>query len=275
VWLDGGLRQVADAWVSPYDHGLLVGDGVFETLRLYGGRPFALRRHLERLERSAAGLELAVPERAVLEGAVAEVVAANAMEAARLRITLTSGPGPLGSARGGGQPTVIVAMAPLVPLPDAYPVALAPWPRNERGAVAGLKTLSYAENVVALAWAARQGAVEAVFANLAGNLCEGTATNVFVGIGGRLVTPPLSSGCLAGVTRELVVELTGAVEEDLPAEALAAADEAFLTGTGCEVKPVSAVDGLPLGSVPGSVPGPLTKAAATAFAALVAADTDP
>ena len=98
-----------------------------------------------------------------------------------------------------------------------------PWPRNERGALAGVKTTSYAENVVALSYARQQGAAEAIFGNLAGNLCEGSGTNVFVVAGGRLVTPPLSAGCLAGVTRGLVIEWAGAVEEDLPLSALAEA----------------------------------------------------
>jgi len=271
VWVDGCLSDLAEARVSPLDHGLLVGDGVFETLRVYRGTPFARRRHLDRLERSAAGLALDLPERAVLEGAMAEVVAANGMESGRLRLTVTSGPGPLGSARGGGRPTVVVAVSAQAVLPAAFPVAVSPWPRNERGALAGHKTLSYGENVVILAWAARQGAVEAVLVNLAGNLCEGTATNLFVGMGGRLLTPPLSAGCLAGVTRALVLEATGAREEDLPVAALEGADEAFLTGTGCEVRPISTVDGRALPECP----GPMTSAAAASFAAIVATDLDP
>jgi len=271
VWIDGELCDERDARVSPFDHGLLTGDGVFETLKVYGGRPFAVRRHLERLARSARGLGLAVPDASVLRDALEAVVAANDLGDARLRITVTGGPSPLGSERGGQSPTLIVAGAHLGGAPGPTDVVVVPWPRNERGALAGLKTISYGENVVALAYARERGATEAVFGNLAGNLCEGTGTNVFVGMGERLVTPPLSAGCLEGVTRDLVLEVTDAVEADLPLSALAAADEAFLTSTTREVQPIRAVDGWALPAAPGT----LTRAASDAFAALVARNIDP
>jgi branched-chain amino acid aminotransferase len=200
VWVDGGLVDPASASVSAFDHGLTVGDGVFETLRVYRGTPFALRRHLDRLARSAAGLALPVPDRAELERACAEVVAAAGLAEARLRLTVTGGPGPLGSPRGEAPPTVVAAVAPLAPVSPAAAVAVAPWPRNERGPLAGLKTTSYAENVVLLAWADERGAEEAIVADTTGRLCEGTGANVFVVHDGRLRTPTLASGCLAGVT---------------------------------------------------------------------------
>lgn len=271
VWLDGDLVDVTKARISPFDHGLLTGDGVFETLRIYGSKPFAPRRHLERLARSAAGMRLVVPDGATLRTAVADVVQANSLLDGRLRITLTGGPAPLGSDRADTRPTVIVAATTMSPWPPTADIAIAPWPRNERGALSGLKTVSYGENVVALYWAHDRGAAEAVFGNLSGNLCEGTGSNVFLGMEGRLVTPPLSSGCLAGVTRELVMELVPVVEDDLPLSALAAADEVFLTSSTREVQPVRAVDG----AVLSAAPGPLTAAAASAFAALVARDLDP
>jgi branched-chain amino acid aminotransferase len=271
VWVDGALVDGDAPAVSAFDHGLLTGDGVFETLKSYDGTVFAVRRHLERLAHSAAGMGLRLRPADELRAAVDEVVAANGIATGRVRITVTGGPSPLGSDRGPTGPTTIVAAAPQPPWPDSTPVAVVPWPRNERGALAGLKTTSYGENVVALAWAKERGAGEAVFANLAGDLCEGTGTNIFVGIGGRLVTPPLSSGCLAGVTRALVVELTGAAEEDLPIGLLDDADEAFLTSTTREVQPISTVDGVPLADCPGA----LTSAAADAFAALVHRDMDP
>ena len=273
VWINGVLVDAKEAGVSPFDHALLTGDGVFETLKYYGGRGvFACRRHLDRLERSAAGLGLTVPDRDVLHRAIAETAEANIDGGdGRVRVTLTGGPAPLGSDRGEAGPTVIVAASRTTPWPASCDVAVCPWQRNERGATAGLKTVSYAENVVALAWAKERGAGEAVFANTVGDLCEGTGTNVFLVLDGRLVTPPLSSGCLAGVTRELVIDLTGADEADVPASALAEADEAFLTSTTREVQAIAAVDGHALPAPP----GPRTSQAAADFRALVERTLDP
>ena len=110
-----------------------------------------------------------------------------------------------GSGRGDAKPTLVIALAPMDPWPESTKVAVVPWPRNERGALAGLKTTSYAENVVALAYAKRLGAGEALFADTRGRLSEGTGSNVFVVLGDRLVTPALTTGCLAGVTRALVL----------------------------------------------------------------------
>ena len=271
LWIDGALVDEADARVSPFDHGLLTGDGVFETMRVIRGRPFAARRHLDRLARSAAGMRLPCPPAPVVLAAIHEVVDANDLAEGRLRVTLTGGPSSLGSDRAAAEPTVIVACGALPAWPPAADVALSPWPRNERSPLAGVKSTSYGENVVALAHARDQGAGEAIFANLAGNLCEGTGTNVFVGVADRLLTPPLSSGCLAGVTRELILELVEVVEEDLPLDALLTADEAFLTSSTRDVQPIRSVDGTSLASCP----GPLTQAAIDAFSALVARDDDP
>src|SRR5690606_26602759 len=147
-----------------------------------------------------------------------------------------------------------------------------PWPRNEHSAIAGVKTTSYAENVVALAEARKVGATEAIMGNTAGNLCEGTGTNVFVALDGRLLTPPLMSGCLAGVTRELLLELLPeADEEDVPLAALAEADEVLLTSTTRDVQPLRALDGRPL---PG-VDGPWARRAMAAVAELQARGPDP
>lgn len=271
VWVSGRLVDEADARISPFDHGLLTGDGVFETMRVVRGTPFAARRHLERLGRSAAGLRLPCPTPPAVRAAMGEVIDANGIWAGRLRVTVTGGPAPLGSDRARVEPTVIVAGGPLPAWPASTDVVVAPWPRNERGPLVGCKTISYAENVVALAFAHDRGAGEALFGNLAGNLCEGTGTNVFVGIGGRLVTPPLAAGCLPGVTRDLLIELVAVVEEDLPLAALANVEEAFVTSSTRDVQAVRAIDGrlLPL------CPGPLTEGAAAAFRALVARDLDP
>ena len=271
LWIDGALVDEAEARVSPFDHGLLTGDGVFETMKIVEGQPFAASRHLARLERSTAGMRLPCPAPALVLSAIEQVIAANGIEDGRVRVTVTGGPGALGSDRAAVEPTVIVAAGPLPAWPPAADVVVAPWPRNERGALAGVKSVSYGENVVALAHARDRGAGEAIFANLAGDLCEGTGTNVFVGVGGRLVTPPLASGCLAGVTRELVMELLDVVEENLPVEALASAEEAFLTSSTREVQPIRSVDGRSLAKCP----GPLTEGAGAAFRALVAREVDP
>ncbi|HEX2274901.1 MAG TPA: aminotransferase class IV [Acidimicrobiales bacterium] len=271
VWIDGELLPVDHARVSPFDHAVLTGDGVFETLRVYRGIPFAVRRHLDRLARSAIGLRLPPPDADLLRTVMDQVVAANGLVDGRLRITVTGGVGSLGSDRAAVRPTVIVAVGPPTAWPATTDVAIVPWPRNERGALAGLKTVSYGENVVALAHAHERGAGEAVFGNLVGNLCEGTGTNVFVAVGGRLLTPPLSAGCLAGVTRELLFELVDVAEEDLPLSALTTADEAFLTSSTREVQPIRAVDGAPLAAAP----GPLTQEASAALADLVERDLDP
>lgn len=272
VWLNGALLPAAEAAVSVFDHGITVGDGVFETLKATGGVPFAVRRHLDRLRRSAAGLALDVPASDdELRAAMLAVVASHPGSATlRVRITVTGGPAPLGSERGEAGPTVLVAAGPMGGIPASTAVCTVPWPRNERGALAGLKTTSYAENVVALARARSQGCSEALFATTTGLLCEGTGSNVFVVVDGQLRTPPLASGCLAGVTRDLVVEVTEAVEADLPLSVLATADEVFLTSTGRDVQAVHRVDDREL-----VAPGPVTKAAAAAFAALAASDVDP
>ncbi len=271
VWLDGEVVEVERARISPLDHGLTVGDGVFETMKVIGGTPFALGRHLARLARSAALLELAAPGEDDLRLAMRELLDASGARDARLRITVTGGVGPPGSARGEARPTVLVVLSPLAPVAPAAVVVTVPWRRNEHSPLTGAKCTSYAENVVALAAAHRQGAAEALFANTSGHLCEGTGTNVFVGLGGRLLTPPLSAGPLAGVTRELVLEITDAVEEDVPMSVLADADEVFLTSSTRDVQPVSTIDGRPLRSAPGL----LTREAAARFAELVGRTLDP
>ena len=271
VWLNGALLDPSDASIGVLDHGLTVGDGVFETLRTVDGVPFAMTRHLRRLHRSLAGLGLVLdrPDDELRDAMVA--VAATIDGPAKVRLTVTGGPGPLGSGRSDGALTVYVAGDRLDPWPPTGAAVTVPWRRNEHSSVAGLKTTSYAENVVALGRAREAGADEALFANTAGHLCEGTGSNVFVVHDGLVRTPPLSSGCLAGVTRELVIEHGGAiVEEDLPLDALADADEVFLTSSTRDVQGLHRVDGRSF-----DAPGPVTRAVATAFAELVAADNDP
>ncbi len=278
IWISGagyGSGRVVDeseARLPALDHGITVGDGVFETVKSVGGQAFALTRHLRRLARSAHGLGLGEIDLDLVREGVRRALEANPdTDPGRVRITVTGGPGPLGSERTGRELTVMVAVGPFPRPAPTVDVAVVPWTRNENGALSGLKTTSYAENVLALDYARRRGAGEALFANTAGNLCEGTGSNVFVVLGGRLLTPPLSAGPLAGITRELVLEWVGGEEEDVPMAALPEATEAFLTSTGRDVQPIRAVDGRELPAAP----GPFTAKAMAVFAERSAADLDP
>jgi branched-chain amino acid aminotransferase len=253
VWVDGELGDAASARVHAVDHGMTVGDGVFETCKVLDGVPFALTRHLARLARSAAALGLSMPDDDELRRAVRETLAAHEkaegpLGFGRLRITLTGGAGPLGSDRAPGVRTLVVAAAPATPWPGRIAVATVPWTRNERSAVAGAKTTSYAENVVALEHAHARGAHEAIFGNTRGELCEGTGSNIFVAVDGALVTPPLDSGCLAGITRELLLEWAAkeglpVEERALPLDVLDAAEDVVLTSSTRDIQRVSVVDG--------------------------------
>ena len=275
VWVNGRLVSADEPSVSAIDHGVTVGDGAFETCKVVGGRGFAVTRHLRRMDRSLAGLGLppASHER-VLAGVSAVLGAAGEMPWGRLRWTITGGLGPLGSDRLDSALTYVVTAGPVAPPPPSVGIVTVPWTRNERSATVGLKTTSYAENVVALAEAQRRGAVEAVLANTRGELCEGTGSNVFVVRDGVVVTPPLSSGCLAGVTRELILEWGRAagvamIEETLPLSVLEGADEVFLTSSLKDVRPVTSVDGRVL------TVGPVTRRLMDIWAAGEAASLDP
>lgn len=271
VWVNGTvLDEPGRPAVSVLDHGFTVGDGVFEAVKVVDGQPFALTRHLERLARSAAGLGLPPLDDAAVRRAVAEVLADQQLPLGRIRITYTGGLAPMGSGRGDAPPTLVVAAGSMDPWPPVATIATVPWPRNERGALAGLKTTSYAENVVALAHAQEKGAGEAVFGNLAGNLCEGTGSNVFYVVGGELRTPTLASGCLAGITRALLVEWLQVTEVDEPLSVLEEADEIFLASTTRDVQAVSRVDDRQL-----EAPGPVTQQAMKVWAERERADLDP
>ncbi|WP_454044028.1 aminotransferase class IV [Cellulosimicrobium sp. Marseille-Q8652] len=262
VWADGRLVAPGDRALSAVDHGITVGDGVFETCAVFDDRAFALTRHLRRLARSARGLGLDAPDDALVRDAVAQVLdeartraSGGAGAVGRLRITVTAGLGPLGSGRTPGAQTVVVAAGPATIVPRGRAVR-SPWTRNERSAVVGLKTTSYAENVVALADAVARGGDEALLANTRGDLCEGTGANVFVERGGELVTPLLSTGCLAGITRELLLEWAAedglpvreALPGELPFEVLDEVSDGraglLLTGSVRNVQPVAWLDGV-------------------------------
>jgi branched-chain amino acid aminotransferase len=247
VWVDGDLVDPTGPSVSALDHSVTVGDGVFETAKIAAGQPFALTRHHRRLERSAAGLGLPPLDLAFVDKGVAAVLDGPTIDFGRLRYSVTGGIGPLGSDRDDASLTYIVLAAPQ-PLPPASgKLTVVPWTRNERSAVVGLKTTSYAENVVALSRAKAEGAVEAVFGNTRGELCECTGSNIFVVVDGVVLTPPADSGLLLGITRELTIEWGRAAgieirEEPLPLEILQRADEVFITSSTKDVLPIHAVD---------------------------------
>jgi branched-chain amino acid aminotransferase len=259
IWLNGVLLD-DEATVSPLDHGLTTGDGVFETIKVENGRPFAVRRHLERLVRSAVGLGLPTPDGAAIEAGI-EAVVEPGMQFARLRITYTGGVSPLSSDRGTSGPTILIATQEIERPSATSAIVTVAWVRNERSAVAGLKTTSYAENVRALAYAKERGGSEAIFANTIGNLAEGTGSNIFCVYDGELVTPTLESGALAGVTRGLILEWFGGVERDVPLEQLFEAEEIFLTSTTRDVQGIHRVDDRDL-----PAPGAITAQVAKIFA---------
>ena len=271
AWVNGQmLADPGAAAIGVADHGFTVGDGVFEAIKVVDGQPFALTRHLARLRRSAGALGLPDPDVDALRGAIEEVLAPEPIPLGRIRITYTGGPSPLGSGRGDATPTSVVVAAPMKPAPETTAVARVPWPRNERGALAGVKSTSYAENVVALAEAAKVGATEAVFANLAGHLCEGTGSNVGYVVHGEVRTPTLGVGCLAGVTRALLVEWADVVEVDEPIEVLDSAEEIFLLSTTRDVQGVHRCDDREL-----AAPGPVTRELMDLWSTKEAEDTDP
>lgn len=269
----GGLVDADEARVSVLDHGFTVADGVFETLKVVDGTAFALSRHLRRLERSAARMGLPAPDLASIADAVHETTRANRAEVGplgRLRITYTAGAGELGSDRGEAAATLVVAIAATAPWPDSAPVITVPWPRNERSPLAGVKSTSYAENVLALAEARRHGAAEALMPDTQGRLCEGTGSNVLLVLDGEAITPSLATGCLPGITRELALEWCDIVERDVPLEALADATEVALMSSTRDIQPVHRVDAHSV-PAPGRVIGPL----AAEFRRRARADLDP
>lgn len=283
IWAGGRLRTPDEPVLTAVDHGVTVGDGVFETCAVHDGQAFALTRHLARLEASASGLGLPPLPLDEVREAVHATLAAAGGRAGRLRITVTGGPGPMGSQRlaASEQRPVVVVVAGPGAATDVSRAVRVPWVRNERSPLAGLKTTSYGENVVALARARAQGADEALLADTRGRLSEGTGSNVFVETGGELLTPSLATGALAGITRALLLEWGSAAglpvrearTDELPWEVLddvlAGRAHLALTGSIRNVTPVVRLDGTDLSA------GPLCREAQRVFAARLADDVDP
>ena len=276
MWVNGRMVEPDRPHLRADDHGVLVGDGVFETLLAVrdgtAAAAFAVRRHIERLRRSARALRFDCPySDEDLRAAIAGCLDA-APGAGVIRITLTSGGGPLGSARSGGRASTIVIAGNRPPVyPPGTAVAVVPFVRNERGGMAGVKTTSYAENVLALDMARERGASEAIFADTRGRVSEGTGSNIFWSDGERLHTPPLDTGCLAGVTRALLLERLDVAETHLPVAQLPGVSEAFLASSTRTVQSIARIDDTELPVVDGS----LTAAASAMMAELIATDIDP
>jgi branched-chain amino acid aminotransferase len=275
TWLNGSLLQSPnEPAISALDHGIIVGDGVFETVKVELNQPFALTRHLDRLVRSAEGLGIGTPDIGAIREGIAATLEGQDLAFGRIRVTVTSGRGPLGSPRGHHGLTTVVIAEPSEKPPAISQIATVPWTRNEHGALSGLKTTSYAENALMVEYALARGASEAVMANTAGQLCEGTGANIMYVVGEQLVTPTLDAGPLAGVTRALVLEWCAGeldvIERDAPIDILQTADEVILVGTTRDVQAISKVDDREV-----AAPGPITAKAQEIWAREAAKGIDP
>jgi branched-chain amino acid aminotransferase len=232
--LDGAVMPAADACVPATDEGLIRGDGVFEVLRLYGGRPYALEEHLARLARSAENLRLPLDLDAVRADVAALLDAAGGQpEAGMLRIVLT---------RGGRRLLLTESLPAHAPAIRLATVTYAPVRLLD-----GVKSLSYAANMLATRLAQEQGADEALLVTPHGRVLEAPTSSIFWVAGGAVRTPPLSDHILASITRALVLDLADAEERSCTLDELLSADEAFIASTTREVQPVASVDGQAIG----------------------------
>jgi branched-chain amino acid aminotransferase len=249
--VNGLVSPTGEARIPPADDGLLRGDGVFEVIRLYAGRPFALDEHLDRLERSAAAIELPV-EREPLEGEIEALLGQFGDNEGQLRLVIT---------RGGQR---LAFTEPLVE--HSASVSLASVDYSPTIILTGVKSLSYGANMHATRLAQAKGAGEALLVRPDGIVLEAPTSTIFWATAeGGLRTPALDTGILASITRDRIVRELDVEEGDFQLEQLLGANEAFLASTVREVQPVSAVDGTELPEAP----GPRTREASEAFAAVL------
>jgi branched-chain amino acid aminotransferase len=285
IYIDGQFHDRDSAKISVFDHGLLYGDGVFEGIRVYNKRIFRHLPHLERLYDSARALALTVPLTIdEMRAAVEETVRRNRREDAYIRLIVTRGVGELGI-----DPLSCPAASVIIIVKDVrvYPHELyaggvkvmtsATRQVSHEAVDPRIKSLNYLKNILAKIDAQQAGAHEAIMLNAEGYIAECTADNLFVIRAGQLLTPSPQDGALGGITRGVVLEL--AAEARLPAaEArltrydLYTADEAFVTGTGAELMPVTTADGRPIAD---GRPGPMTRQLTDAFHALVRNEGEP
>ena len=273
IFVDGKYYDERTAKISVFDHGLLYGDGIFEGIRIYNGRVFKLKEHIDRLFYSAKAILLQIPmTHAQLIKATVETCRKNKLRAGYIRLLVTRGVGNLGlNPRSCKRPSVIIIADKI----QVYPAELyargmeivtVPTVRNLHSALnPAIKSLNYLNNILAKIEANNAGVEEAVMLNAEGFVAEGTADNLFIIKNGELFTPPLSAGALYGVTRQTVIELAQAQglkvsEPNLTRYDLFNADECFLTGTGAEIMPVVKIDGRVIGTgKPGKLTGRLVE----------------
>jgi branched-chain amino acid aminotransferase len=285
IYIDGKFYSERDAKVSVFDHGLLYGDGVFEGIRAYNGRVFKLKEHIDRLFYSAHAILLEIPlSHAELCGAVVETIRANKLKDSYVRLIVTRGVGSLGlNPKSCRNPSVIVIAGKIqVYPPELYAhgmeMVTVPTVRSLHSALnPAIKSLNYLNNILAKIEANNAGVEEAVMLNAQGYVAEGTADNLFIVKGGRLLTPPLEAGALYGITRATVIELAEQAgvkvgEPNLTRYDLFNADECFVSGTGAEIMPVVKIDGRAIGN---GKPGPLTKKLVGQYHALTQASGEP
>ena len=280
VWLNGRLVADEEATLSVLDHGTLYGDGVFEGIRVYGGRVFRCKEHVDRLYESARRIRLAIPyPPAELVDAMDEGIRANGATEAYIRLVVTRGPGNLGlNPFKCPRPSVFIIVDSIELYPqELYETGMAVIiARTVRPPVRMLdpsvKSLNYLNNIRAKIEAIDAGVPEAILLNEHGNVAEGTGDNIFIVRSGRILTPPAEAGILIGITRGVVFDLAEKLriptaEADFRPQDVYAADECFLSGTAAEVIPVTRADDRAIGT---GAPGPVTKRLFRAFREYVA-----
>jgi branched-chain amino acid aminotransferase len=249
IWSNGELIAADELRVSPFDRGLTVGLGLFETILVRGGQPVFLAHHLARHALGCRRLGWQELDPVWVERGIREVLKANQLTrgSARARLFQTAGVGPLAQLPQGPAALTLITAAPLPASPESLTLTLSSWVRNDRSPLTGLKCASYAENLLALAAAEAAGFDEPLFLNTRDEVCEAATANLFLIKDGTLRTPPRSSGCLPGISRALVLELAQTL--GLPSEEttlhlgdLHAADELFLTSALRGIVPVSRLD---------------------------------
>jgi branched-chain amino acid aminotransferase len=282
IYLNGDLIPCSQARLSPFDHGFLYGYGLFETMRSYGGSIFRLDCHLARLHHAAETLDIASKLTTFdLEKACYDVLKANNLAEARIRLTVSAGEGDITPTPDAcSSITVFIVARKLVPLPPenyerGYAAVLSSWRRNSQSPLSRFKSTCYLENVLSRREAVTAGADEALLLNEKGFVSEGSSANIFTAGGGMLVTPSTESGALPGITREAVLELAQSigimpVVRQVELGELFRADEAFLTNSILEIMPLTRLDDKPIGS---GRPGPLTQRLMSAYKKLVAKET--